>query len=73
MIDVPSLPPTYMRYSNNQEAEGGQIPIEYYGGAINHVNMLCEATGRGKLMIPSHYMFGLKSTCTYIRICNAYG
>ena len=58
------LPPTYMRYSNNQ---GGQIPVdavEYrVTGAIDHAqyrNMpcaLCEATGRGdKIMIPSHYV-----------------
>ena len=58
------LPPTYMRYPNNQ---GGQIPVdavEYrVSGPINHAylrNMpcaLCEATGRGdKIMIPSHYV-----------------
>ena len=58
------LPPTYMRYSNNQ---GGEIPVDAVEyrvyGAINHAlfrNMpcsLCEATGRGdKIMIPSHYV-----------------
>ena len=60
------LPPTYMRYSNNQ---GGQIPVDgvqyRVNGALNHAylrNMpctcaLCEATGRGdKIMIPSHYV-----------------
>ena len=58
------LPPTGMRYSNNQRGHDPVYAVEYrVSGAINHAsnrNMpcaLCEATGRGdKIMIPSHYV-----------------